>query len=161
MNEQPKRLGRPPRQVEVASARRRRDDTNFQQSAKMPIPDEIAARLKAEGRTVRWANDEGNRIHNLTVKDDYDKVDGVAPVPVGTDKTGKPIMAHLLSKPDAFIAEDRAKAENRRRATESAMAKGKVPAAVGAEPAPVSGAMGAETYVDSATSIGRGNQIIE
>lgn len=159
--EEQKRRGRPPRQAVVSQERRRRDDTVFQQTKKLEIPEEVAAQLKAEGRTPRWANDEHNRIHNLTVKDDYDLVEGVAPVPVGTDESGKPILAHLLSKPDAFIAEDRAKAETRRTDVERAMVKGKVPAAPGAEAMPAQGAMGAEIYVDKATNIGRGNQIIE
>lgn len=158
---EPARRGRPPRQQVETQTRRRRDDTNFQQTQNMAIPEEIAAQLKAEGRTPRWVNDEKNRIHQLTVKDDYDKVDGVAPVPVGTDEAGNPIMAHLLSKPTSFIAEDRMNAEGRRRDIERAMVKGKVPSAPGAEPAPLAGQMGAETYVDAATSIGRGNQIIE
>lgn len=155
------RRGRPPRQQAEAQARRRRDDTNFHQSQKLAIPEEIQAKLEAEGRTPRWANDEGNRIHRLTVLDDYDKVEGVEPVPVGTDESGKPILAHLLSKPNEFIAEDRAKQDERRKDVERAMVKGRVPTAPGSEPAPLAGQMGAETYVDASTSIGRGNQIIE
>lgn len=161
MTTEAKRRGRPPRQIEVASQRRRRDDANFQASQKLAIPEEVKARLEAEGRSPRWVNDEGNRMHQLTKLDDYDKVEGVDPVPVGTDKSGKPVMAHLLAKPTSFIAEDQAKKEERRTAVERAMVKGHVPTAPGAEPAPVSGAMGATTYVDKATSIGRGNQILE
>lgn len=119
--------GRQSRQVEERQERRRRrDDTiDGSQSLKLAIPPEVEARLKAEGRTPRWINDDGNRMHNLTVRDDYDKVEGVAPVPVGT-KDGKPIMAHLCSKPTAFIEEDRAKAEKRRKETERALLRGKV-----------------------------------
>lgn len=149
------------REAEVTQERRRRDGPTLGARAKLAIPEEVKARLEAEGRTPRWVNDEGNRIHDLTVRDDYDPVAGVAPVPVGTAEDGSPIKAHLLSKPNAFIAEDRAKAERGRKDMESAMVKGRVPGAPGAEAAPVRGQLGAETYVDRATSIGRGNQIIE
>lgn len=149
------------RSEQVARERRRRDDRTVQHAQRMFIPPDVEARLKAEGRTPRWVNDEGNRMHRLTVQDDYDKVDGVEPVPVGTDKDGKPIMAHLLSKPDDFIAEDRAKAEAKRKETERGMVKGHVPAGPNQESVPVQGAHGAEMYVTADTKIGRGNQIIE
>lgn len=161
MTEQRQRQGR---EEEVAQSRRRRDDTNFQQTARMAIPDEVAERLKAEGRTPRWVNDEGQRIYNLTVRDDYDKVADVEPVPVGKDKDGKPILAHLLSKPNEFIREDRAKAEDRRRAVEAGMVKGKQLVKDGEEEkfVPVAGARGAETYAVKGNSIsGGGNKILE
>lgn len=141
--------------------RRRRDGASAQVSNKLAIPPEVEAQLAAEGRTPRWANDEGNRIHRLTVLDDYDTVEGVQPVPVGTDKTGAPILAHLLSKPTEFIAEDRSKAEQRRKDTESGLLRGRVPSKPGEEAAPLQGALGAEMYVDGQAKIGRGNQIIE
>ena len=163
MTEQRQRQGR---QEEVAQSRRRRDDTNFQQSNKLAIPEEVAERLKAEGRQPRWVNDEGNRMHNLTVRDDYDKVEGVDPVPVGTREDGSPLLAHLLSKPIEFIREDQAKAEDRRKQVEQGMVKGKqlVKTADGEMLAPIQGARGAETYADKANSIGspgRGNKILE
>lgn len=145
----------------VATQRRRRDDTSAQQAQRLPIPPEVQARLEAEGRQPRWVNDTGNRMHRLTVQDDYDIVQGVEPVPVGTDVAGKPILAHLLSKPLAFVHEDRAKAEAIRRETERGTLAGRVPAAPGQEAAPLQGAGGAEIYVDPAASIGRGNQIID
>lgn len=149
------------RQTQVARERRRRDDTVMNQAQRLPIPPEVEARLKAEGRTPRWVNDEGNRMHRFTVQDDYDKVADVEPVPVGTDKSGNPILAHLLSKPNDFIAEDRAKAEERRRETERGFLQAKVPTGPGQESVPVQGAHGAEMYVDRSAKIGRGNQIIE
>lgn len=150
------------RSEELATDRRRRNNATLGISKKLHIPEEVAARLKAEGREPRWANDDGNRIHNLTVADDWDKVEGVKPVPVGTAKDGTPIKAILLSKPASFLAEDRRELESKRKDMERAMTKGHVPTAPGAEEAaPVRGKLGAQTYVDSATSIGRGNQIIE
>jgi hypothetical protein len=121
--------GRADRQTEERTARRRRSDTTIDggQALKLAIPPEVEERLKREGRTPRWANDEGNRMHNLTRLDDYDKVEGVDPVPVGTTKEGKPILAHLLSKPTAYIKQDRAKREERRQETERALLRGKTP----------------------------------
>lgn len=150
-------------QEERQERRRRRDGTlDASQNKRLAIPEEIEAELKAKGLTPRWVNDEGNRVHNLTTRDDYDKVDGVKPVRVGTSKdTGKPILAHLYAKRTDFIEEDRAKADESRREAERAMLRGKVPTGPGGESAPVQGQMGAETYVDSASKIGRENRIIE
>ena len=163
MVEQRQRQGRT---EEVAQRRRRRDDTNFQQTAKLAIPEEVAERLKAEGRSPRWVNDENNRLHNLTVKDDYDRVEGVDPVPVGTREDGKPLLAHLLSKPIEFMREDQAKAEQRRRDVEAGMVKGKqlVKTEEGEMLVPVQGAEGAETYAVKGNVIGKpagGNKILE
>lgn len=152
------------RSQEERQQRRRRHDGNIDasQNKRLAIPEEIEAQLKADGLTPRWVNDEGNRIHSLTTRDDYDKVGGVKPVRVGTNKdTGKPIFAHLYAKKTEFIDEDRAKADVGRREAERAMLRGKVPNGPGGESAPVPGQMGAETYVDSASVIGRENRIIE
>lgn len=145
--------GRPARQDEVRQERRRRDDATLDGMAakKLAIPDHVAKRLADEGLTPRWINDEGNRIHNLSVRDDYDKVDGVEPLPVGTTKEGKPIMAHLFAKRSDFIAEDRAKKDAHRRDMENAMLTGAVP---GDNPTPAT----VQTYADKANRIERGNQ---
>jgi hypothetical protein len=121
--------GRTDRRNEEAQVRRRRDDVTIDggQRLKLAIPQEVAERLKSEGRVPRWVNDEGNRMHNLTKLDDYDKVQGVDPRVVGTSKEGKPILAHLCSKPAQFIAEDREKLDARRRETERALLRGKNP----------------------------------
>ena len=151
------------RKDEVAQRRRRRDDTNFQQSSKLHIPEEVAQRLKAEGKSPRWVNDEGNRIHNLTHRDDYDPVEGVDPVPVGVREAGKPLLAHLLAKPIEFIREDQANAEKRRKTVEAGMVKGKMLTKTedGEALVPVQGAKGAEIYPVSGNTIGGGNKILE
>lgn len=117
------------RQTEEAAKRRRRDDTTIDGSGrlKLAVPPEVEARLKAEGRQARWVNDEGNRIHNLTKLDDYDRVDGVEPVVVGTTKDGHPIKSYLHSKPIEFIREDQEKLDSKRRETEAALLRGKIP----------------------------------
>jgi len=160
MTDQPERQGR---KEEVAQRRRRRDNTAFGVPLKLGIPEKIAEKLAAEGRSPRWVNDEGNRMHQLTKLDDWDKVAGVDPVIVGTKQDGTPLKAHLLSKPNEFIQEDRKAKEDRRRKIEQGMVKGKtlVKTAEGEILAPIQGQAGAEIYVDKASAIGRGNQILE
>jgi len=160
MTDEPERQGR---KAEVAKRRRRRDNAAFGASLKLAVPPEIAAKMAEQGRSVRWVNDTGNRMHQLTKLDDWDKISGVPPVPVGTDDGGKPIMSHLCSKPTEFIEEDRKAAEARRQKVEAGMVKGKqlVKTADGEILAPIQGQAGAEIYVDKASSIGRGNQILE
>jgi hypothetical protein len=149
-------------QEERQQRRRRHDGTlDATLSKRLAIPEEIEARLKAEGMTPRWVNDEGNRLYNLTERDDYERVDGVDPVPAGTTKEGKPIMAHLLAKRTDFITEDREVADKRRREMEAGMMKGRVPTEAGGESAPVQGQRGASVYADKANAIGRENRIIE
>lgn len=141
------------RQEEVAKERRRRNDGTLDaaNNSKLAIPDEVKARLKAEGLTPRWINDEGNRIHNLSVKDDYDKVDGVDPVPAGTDKFGKPILAHLYAKRTDYIAEDASKRDLARKEKEAGMMRGEVPGTQSPD----------NMYAARGNSLGRGSQTIE
>lgn len=137
---------------EERQERRRRSDTTIDggQRLKLAIPPDVKARLKQEGREPRWINDEGNRMHNLTQLDDYDRVDGVEPVVVGTTKEGAPIKSYLCSKPKAFLAEDRAKMEQRRQETEKALIRGKNPND------PTAG--DDSFYADEANSISRGGR---
>jgi hypothetical protein len=138
------------RATEEAAQRRRRDDTTLDgaQRLKLAIPEEVAKRLEAEGRVPRWVNDEGNRLHQLTQLDDYDRVDGVEARVVGTTKDGQPIKAYLCSKRKDFIEEDRAKADAPRVEFEKALERGKNPND------PIAG--NASFYADEANSIRRG-----
>lgn len=140
------------RTTEEAAQRRRRDDTTLDgaQRLKLAIPEDVTKRLQDEGREPRWVNDEGNRMHNLTRLDDYDRVDGVPARVVGTTKEGKPIKAYLCSKPKAFIEEDRVKADAPRVEFEKALARGKPPND------PIAG--NDSFYADEANSISRGGR---
>lgn len=149
------------RAANEASERRRRQDGEMGKRLHLDIPEEVRAKLAAEGRTPRWINDTGSRVADLTTRDDYDPVEGVDPVKVDVDKEGKPIYAKLFSKRNDFIAEDQAKAEQRRREIEAGMVKGKVPGQAGAEGSQFQGQMGAPVYVDPATKIGRANQVLD
>jgi hypothetical protein len=139
---------------EVAAERRRRDDTGGAHRLKLEVPEEIRAKLAAEGRTPRWVNDTGNRIADLSTRDDYDKVEGVDRRKVGTGEDGKPLYAVLMAKREDFIAEDRAKSDQRRREIEKARFNS-------GDSQPIEGKMGAATYVDPASKIGRANQVLE
>lgn len=140
------------RKTEERQERRRRSDTTIDggQRLKLAIPEAVSERLKSEGREARWINDEGNRIHNLTKLDDYDRVEGVEPVVVGTSKEGKPIKAYLHSKPVRFLKEDRERLDERRRETERALLRGKVPN----DPS----AGNDSFYADEANQISRGDR---
>lgn len=117
------------RTTEERQQRRRRNDTTIDGGLrlKLAIPPEVEERLKQEGKHPRWINDEGNNLHDKTVRDDYDKVDGVPPVVVGTTKDGLPIKAYLCAKPEEFIREDRDRLDSKRRETEAALLRGKNP----------------------------------
>jgi hypothetical protein len=150
--------GRDSRQEELRTERRRRDDATIDggQALKLAVPLDIQAKLTEQGREWRWANDDGNRIHRLTVLDDWDKVEGVTPVEVVVDRAkGLTAKAYLLSKPKEFIAEDRHKRDAARMSTEQAMVEGKVPNA-GDQPA----SRPDNVYVPPGNKIERGNQII-
>lgn len=148
------------RAAEEAQRRRRRGDDGLAASKRLPIPPEIEAKLKAEGLQPRWVNDEGNRMHRFTVQDDYDKVAGVDPVPVGTGADGKPILAHLLAKPIAFVQEDQARAEAKRKQVEEALFRSPDAAdqaGAGSNPNPAT----VQRYVTKESKIGRANQVLD
>lgn len=96
------------RKAEVAQERRRRQPGTLDRMAqmKLAIPDKV--RAENTDYALRWVNDTGNRMHFMTDQDDWSKIDGVPPVPVGTAEDGKPIYAHLCRKPKAFWDQDQA-----------------------------------------------------
>jgi hypothetical protein len=138
------------RQTEERQERRRRSDTTIDgsQRQKLAIPPEVEARLKEEGRTPRWAIKDSARMAQLTKQDDYDVVSGVKTVPTRSLADGSRIEMILLSKPTAFIEEDRAKAEKPRRETEQALVRGRNPQDPIADDD--------RFYADSSNSISRG-----
>lgn len=105
-------MARPARQDEVAQQRRRRQPGTLDRmdQLKLAVPDK--AKEAHPNSTFRWVNDTPGRMHNLTVKDDWDVVKDVEPLAVGTDQAGQPIYARLCAKPLEFWEEDqRAKAK--------------------------------------------------
>jgi hypothetical protein len=115
---------RPSRVEEERKARRRRDDGTLDRMDRLAlhIPEEV--RAKYPEHNFRWINDEGNRMYAKTQLDDWDKVDDVPSIPVGTDRDGKPIKAHLCRKLKEFCDEDARKLENDLREQEKGMIQG-------------------------------------
>lgn len=109
---------RAPRVDEEAQERRRRRDGTLDRTSELKLAIPEAIRAANPGRQFRWANDRGQRIHNLTIMDDWDKVEGIEPITVDAEKDGTPIKAYLLSKPDEFVQEDEKRKMARLRETE-------------------------------------------
>lgn len=92
--------------AEATTADRRRrkvGSLDAMQDMRLVVPESA----RKDGFEYRWINDHGNRMHQKTVQDDWDKTPGVEPIPVSTDDGGKPIFAHLCQKPTALVEEDR------------------------------------------------------
>lgn len=160
MSEQHEQRGPGSRAEAETQRRRRRGNEALAADAKLPIPPEVKAKLDADGMVPRWVNDEGNRMHRMTVQDDYEVVQGVDPVPVGTGKDGTPIKARLLAKRQDFINEDRADAEKRRKGVEDTLFRrpdAADAAGAGSNPNPAV----SERYVTKNSGITRSNQILE
>jgi hypothetical protein len=136
-----------------AERRRRRDDTiDGSQKLKLAIPPDVEKRLKEEGRTPRWVIKDSRRMFQLTQQDDYDPVDGVEPVTTRNLSDGAQVQMILLSKPTAFIDEDKAKKDAPRRELEKSFLRGRVPG----NPADTGNTTYSETYVDPASKITHG-----
>jgi hypothetical protein len=153
-------IDRADRAGQVAAERRRRVDGEVTKRLNLVIPEEVRARLAAEGRTPRWVNDTGSRVADLTTRDDYDPVEGVEPVKVDTDKDGKPVYARLFAKPTDFIE----RGSQRKRTTSERMSKPECRRAnlrQSGEVQQIQGQMGAPVYVDPASKIGRANQVLD
>lgn len=103
----------------------------------------ISADLDTKNFVYRWVNDEGTRIHDLTVNDDWDFVvsrDGSAKadatglganvaVPVGTDKNGAPVKGVLLRKRRDYHDEDELAKRRRIDELEAGLKQGATPGA--------------------------------
>ncbi len=99
--------------------RRRTGALSAMNELKLAIPEHV--REKYPDHTFRWLNDTGNRLYNKTKLDDWDKCEGIDPVPVGTDAQGKPILAHLCCKLLQYYEEDQRAALSVRKQQEQAL----------------------------------------
>lgn len=119
------RRGRPPRvQVNTENRRRRRGtlDVMTQSAQGYVVP-----YLNMDEYQYRWVNDEGGRLRDLTVFDDYDYVtadelgegfdvdtmsdsesNGRIRIIAGHTNSGKPLYQYLCKKPRAFWEADNA-----------------------------------------------------
>jgi hypothetical protein len=101
----------------------------------------ITGELDHENYAYRWANDDGARLHQLTVADDWEVVqdrkgtlsvngNGVGAEvsqPVGVGEQGRPMRAVLLRKPKHLYDEDFREAQSRIDETEAAIQRGANP----------------------------------
>lgn len=95
------------RVAEVKQERRRRREGDLDSNLVLRLGLPPGIEEKYPNDEFRWVNDEGNRVHFLTTRDDYDIVSEVEGRPVGTTVDGKPINAVLLRKPKEFAEADR------------------------------------------------------
>lgn len=93
-------------QQETQQERRRRSAGTLDRSQhlKLAIPQSI--RDANPNQAFRWVNDEGNKMFFRTVQDDWNVVAGIEPIPVGTDTSGKPILARLCMKKQEWYDND-------------------------------------------------------
>lgn len=117
------------RAQETRRARRQRDDGDLDGMArfKLAIPQEIKDIANREGKTIRWINDDGNRMHHM-YNMDWDVIDHplAQPVPVGTSVDGKPIYARLAWKYQDWYDEGQAKKRQDLNDRKRAVERGKV-----------------------------------
>lgn len=118
------------------TAERRRRNTDALTGTRKKLA--VTGALDQENFAYRWANDEGNRLHELTVADDWEVVqdrDGtVKPdakstgtevsVPVGTGEHGRPVRAVLLRKRKDWHEDDKRQKLSRIDAQETALKAG-------------------------------------
>ena len=98
-----------PRRSDAEQPRRRKRVGDLEDTSSLAVPQAVKDRLAAEGLEGRWINDIGNRMYLKTELDDWTKVDGVDPVPVGTDhRAGGKVMAYYCAKPKQHLEEDNA-----------------------------------------------------
>ena len=107
-------MARTPRNEAVRSERRHRDAGTLDrlQRNKLALP--VAFR-DTPGWAYRWVNDDGTRIHDLTVEGEYDVctttnsetgTEDQVRKPVGRKDTGEPLYAYLCRQPQQFADED-------------------------------------------------------
>jgi len=88
MNEIKRGPGRPPRPIRE-EARRRQTGDHGGNNLKMKAP-------KIKGFATRWINDEGNRIHDMTVLDDWDFVSKSEITVQGRVSVGDPALDNTI-----------------------------------------------------------------
>lgn len=103
---------RRPKRAEVTQTERRRRKGGI--SDKLLIPESVIA--KHPDMEFRWARDDGGRMQQLTINDDWDKVPGVDPIHGGKGEAGTAMKMHLLMKPKSFMEEDRREKQARNQA---------------------------------------------
>lgn len=149
-HQEPARRGRPPRATDDRRPRRRQEGALEEFDVKLPIPDFVLEKYPSTEYQLRWFRDEPGRIAAIH-KQDWDAVEGVAPVPGAQDKFGNPINHILQVKYLDWYEADRAKMEDRRKEMVKQMERGSVKGA-GDDTGPT---LGSEvSYADAANRLG-------
>ncbi len=128
IDQEPVRRGRPPKvetNGEGRRPRRRKDGETEVMGLRLPIPDGINEKFPKSEYRLRWFRDEPGRLHRA-YQNDWDAVEGVAPVPGAHDANGNPCNHILCVKYQDWWLQDRAKAEERRKVIEDQAVKGAV-----------------------------------
>lgn len=99
---------RPTREEDNQAQRRRRQPGTIDRMDELTLAIPDAVSEANPDHTFRWALDNPKRIHGLTVKDDWDVVEGVDPIPDHTSKAGKQVSLVLLKKRKDYWEEDQA-----------------------------------------------------
>jgi hypothetical protein len=113
----------------IQTERRRRDDGNLDRARnmKLAIPPEFRDDTV---HTYRWINDVNDRVHDLTVEDDWNICSRASPEAtdadkyrrqVDTDKSGQPVYAFLVRKRKDWYEADKRKASERNNGREDAL----------------------------------------
>lgn len=122
---------------EQIAAERRRRNTDALSGKRRKL--QVSGELDRDKFAYRWVNDEGKRIHDLTVNDDWEvvpdrsgtlKVDGSGTgaevaVRAGTGEHGRPVRAVLLRKRKDWHDDDKRQAQRRIDEQEAALKVGK------------------------------------
>lgn len=128
--------------AEAISQERRRRNTNALAGHRQRLA--IREELDPDF-TYRWVNDDGTRMHDLTVNDDWEivenrsgtmKPDGTGmgaevAVPVGRGENGRPLRAVLLRKRKDWYDDDERAKQRRIDDVEAGLKVGAVPGADG------------------------------
>lgn len=128
------------RQENITTQRRRRDTDSLSGTRRKLA---VTAKLDTENFAYRWANDEGNRLHDMTVNDDWDvvqdrsgtlKIDGAGTgaevsVLAGVGEKGQGLRSVLLRKPRNLHDDDKRAEQRRIDETEAGMKEGTTSAA--------------------------------
>lgn len=127
--------------ADVIQQERRRRNTDALGGRRQRLA--VRGDLDKENFAYRWVNDDGNRLHDLTVNDDWEVVEdrsgkmkpegtGVGSevaTPVGTGEHGRPVRAVLLRKPKNWYDDDERAKQRRIDETELGLKAGAAPGA--------------------------------
>lgn len=110
---------------EERTERRRKDGDGDNMGLRLAIPDWVYEKYPRQHYKLRWLTDEPGRVA-MKHREDWDRVEGVSPVPGSYDRNGNPASQVLFVKRMEWVLEDRKHAETRRRDIEQQMERGRI-----------------------------------